>query len=104
MAARGQLGRVDKRVRTLTPSSVSYRGRSWSADELASLGAAWMATMLEARVREVPAVATVMIQHPKAVALFAAMASLPEPLIILPRDPRAWLSSPPLPRGTHLFL
>ena len=49
-------------------------------------------------------VALVMASQPDVVALFFALTSLPTVLLLLPADPRAWSSAPPIPRGTPLCL
>src|SRR5262245_62163457 len=42
--------------------------------------------------------------QPDAVALFFALSALPWPVVVLPPDPRAWRSAPPLPAATPIFL
>ena len=86
------------------PPPVFFRGRHWSAREISGIALAWREALGEQFRVSSDLIAMVMANHPEAVALFFALSSLPVPLILLPPDPRAWRSSPPVPPGTPLCL
>jgi len=48
--------------------------------------------------------AMLMSNHPETVALFFALSALDRPVVVLPADPRAWRSDPPLPAATPVFV
>jgi acyl-CoA synthetase (AMP-forming)/AMP-acid ligase II len=88
----------------ILPPPIVFRGRRWSREELVILAGAWRDALEgERRAARSPA-ALVMANHPEAVALFFAVSCFPAPLIVLPADPRAWRTVPPLPAGTPLVL
>ena len=88
----------------LNPPPVVFQGRCWSSSELIGMAVGWRNAVCET-FRPLPALITmVMANHPEAVALFFALSSFPVPLILLPPDPKAWRSSPPVPPGTPLCL
>jgi hypothetical protein len=86
------------------PPTVVTKARVWPADELASMAWRWRSTALrDLRDRQAP-VALAMANEPGSIALFLALSTMPAPMILLPRDPRGWHTSPCLPPGTPLIL
>jgi long-chain acyl-CoA synthetase len=91
-------------MRRLLPPSTDFKGRVWSADELAGLAAGWLDAIPD-RTRSAPGLtAMVLGNHPEAVALFFALSSLPGVIVALSPDPRTWRSAPPFPPRMALFL
>jgi acyl-CoA synthetase (AMP-forming)/AMP-acid ligase II len=88
----------------LIPSSVTFEGRLWSRRELRDRAVRWRGDAARRLPRAPAPVAMVMANHPDAVALLAALASFPSPVVLLPPEPRAWITSPAVPAGTVLFL
>lgn len=87
-----------------SPPTVVTRDREWPSGELADLAWRWCGGPLrDLRDRTAP-VALVMTNEPQTIALFFALSTLSAPLIMMPRDPRGWHSSPPVPAGTPLIL
>jgi acyl-coenzyme A synthetase/AMP-(fatty) acid ligase len=86
------------------PPTVVTKDRTWSADELAGLALRWRSAALRDLIDRQAPVALAMAHEPGAIALFLALSTLPAPMILLPRDPRGWNTSPPLPAGTPLIL
>jgi long-chain acyl-CoA synthetase len=88
----------------LHPPAIDFGGRTRSRDELGALAARWYRE-LGPRLGPAPSlVALVMDNLPESVALFFALTCFPLPVVLLGPDPRAWRSSPPLPRGTPVVL
>lgn len=86
------------------PPAIVFKGRYQSSDELAAVAEGWL-DFLETSIPPTSGLtALALSNHPDAIALFFALSSLPFPPIVLPADPRAWRSSPPIPPGTPLFL
>ncbi len=86
----------------LTPPSIRFEERVWSAQELTGLASCWSAAVRDRLPTQAPAVALVLTNHPSAVALLFALSSLPLPLVLLPPDRRAWRSVPAIPPGIPL--
>ena len=91
-------------MRSLSVPSVFSAGRWRTADELDAQARRWRAAAVEATGGQVRPIATAIPATPDGVALFAALSSLPVPLILLSPDVRAWPSLAPLPQGTPLLL
>jgi long-chain acyl-CoA synthetase len=88
---------------SVAPPQVVFEGRLWPARELARLSAAW-GDALRGIVPSRGLVALPLANHPRSVALFFALASLPAPIVLLPPHPGGWRSTPPVPDGTPLVL
>ncbi len=88
----------------LRPPATHFGGRTWSPEELSALAVLWHRELVRQVGPEPPLVALVMRNHPESLALFFALTCFPAPVVLLPDDPRAWRSSPPLPRGTPVVL
>ena len=86
------------------PPSIAFNGRLWPSDELGAVAAGWLDGIRSFTPPAAGLTALPLPNHPDAVALFFALLSLPLPVIVLPPDPRAWRSSPPIPPGTPVFL
>ncbi|HKZ05009.1 MAG TPA: long-chain fatty acid--CoA ligase [Methylomirabilota bacterium] len=86
------------------PPPVVFKGRLWSAEEMASIAAGWLDIVRERTPARPGLTAMLMANHPEAIALFFALSSLPHPVIVYAADPRAWRSQPPVPPGTPLFV
>ena len=86
------------------PPAVHFGGRTWSRDELAALATGWHGDLVQQLGPAPPLLAVLMANHPESVALFFALTSFPAPVILLGDDPRAWRSTPPLPRDTPVAL
>lgn len=96
---------LDVRARmTPTLPSIAFDGRVWPADEIAVIAGGWVDAAREAVPSGARVTAMLMSNHPETVALLFALSSLPWPLAVLPADPRAWRSTPPLPTGSPVFL
>lgn len=87
----------------LTPPPLLFEGAEWTSDDLARRAWHWHRAAREHGLGD-GVQALVLTNQPESVALFFALAALPAPLIVLPSDPRAWHSSPPIPDGTTLAL
>src|SRR5262245_5988461 len=87
-----------------TPSRVLALGRWWSADELDAIARHWRAELLERRRDRDDLLAAALPATVEGVALFAALISLPAPLVLLVADPRAWRTEPAMPAGTPVVL
>jgi O-succinylbenzoic acid--CoA ligase len=87
----------------LSPPPLVFEGAEWTSDELARLAWHWHRAARAHGLGD-GLHALVLTNQPESVALFFALAALPAPLIVLPSDPRAWHSSPPVPRGSMLAL
>jgi acyl-CoA synthetase (AMP-forming)/AMP-acid ligase II len=83
---------------------VLARGRWWSADELDAMARSWRAETLEKLGDGSRLIGVALPAAPEAVALFAALISLPSPLILLNPDVRAWRTEPAVPPGTPVVL
>lgn len=89
---------------SLAPPTLVHRGRGWPSAEVAAIAAGWR-DHLRGRVPDPPPLmATVMVSHPEAVALFFALAAFSRSILLLPPDPRGWPTAPDLPAGTTLAL
>lgn len=86
------------------PPPVVFKGRLWSAEEMASIAAGWRDIVRDRTPDKPGLTAMLMANHPEAIALFFALSSLPHPVIVYAADPRAWRSQPPVPPGTPLFV
>ena len=86
------------------PPPIVFKGRTWSAEEMASIAGGWLDVVRESTLATPGVTAMLMTNHPEAIALFFALSSLPDPVIIYAADPRAWRSAPPVPKGTPLFV
>jgi acyl-CoA synthetase (AMP-forming)/AMP-acid ligase II len=105
----GESGRIveggrERPASRLAPPPIFSGGRSWSSDELASMATGWLDRVRAAVPRAAGLTAIVVNNHPETVALLFALSCLPLPVVILPADPRAWRSDPPLPPGTPVFV
>ncbi len=89
---------------TFRPPAIIFNGRHLPSDELAAMATGWLDFVHSSIPRTSGLTALALNNHPDAVALFFALSSLPLPLVVLPADPRAWRSSPPIPPDTPLFL
>src|SRR4030095_3221866 len=85
----------------LAPPDVAFQGSEWTSNELAQLAWRWHRVVVDRDVTD-RLLALVLTNHPESVALFFALAALPADLVVLPGDPRAWQSSPPVAGGTRL--
>jgi acyl-CoA synthetase (AMP-forming)/AMP-acid ligase II len=86
------------------PPTLHFDDRTWPSDELAAIAMGWLDRILSEIPRDAELTALPLPNHPDAVVLFFALSTLPLPVVVLPPDPRAWRSSPPIPSGTPLFL
>ncbi len=86
------------------PPPLVFRGRRWSPGELTGMATAWRDALREKLGSSDRPLAVVMANDPPSVALLFALSCFPVPLIVLPPDPKAWNSSPPVPAGTRLVL
>lgn len=91
-------------VSSLLPASVLFEGTTWTRPRLAALAAHWHARLATLPPPPSGLLALAFANHPHVVALFAALAALPAPIVILSTDPRAWRTDPPIPAGTRLVL
>jgi long-chain acyl-CoA synthetase len=89
---------------TLRPPVIVFEDRSQSSDETAAIAAGWLDFVHDSMGPGSGLTALALSNHPDAIALFFALSTLPSPLVVLPGDPRAWRSAPPIPAGTPLFL
>src|SRR5262245_47988807 len=89
---------------SLLPPPIIHRGRLWPSDELAAIAAGWLEHVRPALAPESELTAMLMSNHPETVALFFALSALDRPIVVLPADPRAWRSTPPLPATTPVFV
>jgi len=80
------------------------RGRRRSGDELNAMAAGWRAGVREALGEGERAVAVVVPGGAEAVALVVGLSALPQPMILLSPDVRAWRTEPAIPAGTALVL
>jgi acyl-CoA synthetase (AMP-forming)/AMP-acid ligase II len=87
----------------LRPPPILFGRTQWSSQELTGIAVGWRDAFRGEARGDMP-IATVMVNHPLAVALFFALSSFPAPIILLSPDPRNWLSSPPIPPGTPVAL
>jgi len=79
-------------------------GRWWSADELDAIARRWRAAVVDRLGEPEGLIATALPVSVDGVALFAALLSLPSPLVLLSVDIRAWRTNPPLPAGLPVIL
>jgi acyl-coenzyme A synthetase/AMP-(fatty) acid ligase len=79
-------------------------GRWWPADVLESLAWRWRAAALLEIARGSQYLATAPPTTPQGIALFAALSSLPVPMILLTPDPGVWHGLGRLPPRTSLLL
>jgi long-chain acyl-CoA synthetase len=86
------------------PPVVRFRGEEWSAERLAGMAERWRGTIEATQAGHTDVVALVMANHPESVALFFALGPLALSTVVLPTDPRAWCTDPPIPEGTRLLL
>lgn len=86
------------------PPPVFFRGRHWSAAEMAGLAGAWWSALGEPFRASSQLTAMVMANDPEAVALFFALSAGRAPLILLPPEPRSWRTAPPIPPATRIVL
>jgi len=86
------------------PPAIVFKGRLWSADEMAAIAAGWRELVADAVPATPGLTAMLMTNHPEAVALFFALSSLPYSVIVYAADPRAWRSKPQVPPDTPLFV
>ena len=85
------------------PSVLAAR-RWWSADEIEAMASRWRAAILDGVGDDGRPLAAALPATPDGVALFAALTSLPSPVILLAPDARVWNSGSPLPAGTTVVL
>jgi acyl-CoA synthetase (AMP-forming)/AMP-acid ligase II len=78
-------------------------GQWWSSDEIEAMASRWRVEILDSLDGEAMP-AGVVPATPEAVALIAALTSLPLPAILLSSDPSAWQIPLPLPAGTRVAL
>jgi acyl-CoA synthetase (AMP-forming)/AMP-acid ligase II len=88
----------------IRPPSIRFKDRLWSSDEIAAAAATWRDIAQDSAPAPNGLTAMLMTNHPESIALFFALSSLPYPVVIYHADSRAWRSTPPIPRGTPLFL
>jgi len=91
-------------VTVCAPPPIVFQRKRWSSDEVARLALAWRDALDEQLEPSDAPVATVLANHPEAVALFFALSCFPLPLIVMPPELRGWRSAPALPASTRLFL
>ena len=89
---------------SFVPPAIIFNGDHRPSDELAAVATGWLDFVQTSIPRTSGLTALPLNNHPDAVALFFALSSLPLPLVVLPADPRAWRSSPPIPQDTPVFL
>lgn len=87
-----------------SPPSIVFKGRSWPSEELAAIAAGWLDFVHSSTPPAAEMTALPLANHVDAIALFFALSTLSRPVVILPPDPRAWQSQPPLPAETPIFL
>lgn len=90
--------------RPLPPPALAFDGRLWSSEELGATAASWLDCLQASLPDHAPLTALPLANDPEAIALFFALSCLPLPIVVLPADPTAWRTSPPVPAGTALFL
>jgi fatty acid CoA ligase FadD36 len=90
--------------RVMRPPSIVFKGRSWPSEEVSAVAASWLDFIHASVPPAAGMTALPLANHVDAVALFFALSTLPRPVVILPPDPRAWQSRPPLPPETPVFL
>lgn len=88
----------------LLPARLLFEEREWTRDELGGLAASWHARLVALPPPASGLLAIAFANHPHVVALFAALAAFPAPIVVLSPDPRAWRTDPPIPPGTRLVL
>ena len=86
------------------PPAVFWNGRLWPSDELSAMAAGWLDTLRASIPPTAQLTALPLSNHPDAIALFFALSTFPLPVVVLPPDPRAWRSSPPISPTTPIFL
>lgn len=89
-------------MRPLIPPCILFDGVEWPERELIARALHWRAAAVAAP--SAPLTALAMANHPDAVALLAALTAGVAPVVLLPPEPAAWLTAPPIPPGTPLFL
>src|SRR4029453_18011109 len=87
----------------LAPPDVACQGSEWTSNELAQLAWRWHRVVVDRDVTD-RLLALVLTNHPESAPRFLALAPFPADLVVLPGNPRAWQSSPPVPAGTGLVL
>jgi len=86
------------------PPSIVFNGRPWASEELAAIAAGWLDFVVASVPPTAGMTALPLANHVDAVALFFTLSTLGLPVVVLPPDPRAWRSSPPIPPATPIFL
>ena len=93
-----------RRPARVVPPPIVFRGRTWSATEVADLARSWCAALGEPAAGRTAPIAMVMANRPDAVALFFALSAGRAPVILLPPETRSWRTDPPIPAGTRIVL
>ncbi len=88
----------------IAPPLIRFRGTTWTSETLTAMALGWRAALAATVAGQAGPLALVMTNHPRSVALFFALSSFPNPLVLLPADLRPWRSEPPLPAGTRVVL
>lgn len=86
------------------PPSVVFQGRLWTAEEIRATARGWAAVLADRLPEHPHAVASVIENRPEGVALYFALSTVSTPIVLLPNDPKAWRTSPPVPPGTPVVL
>ena len=81
----------------LAPASITFQGREWSGEALATMAAGWHARVRERLPAAPEAVALVARSHPETFALLFALSALPVTVVLLHPEPATWRSAPPFP-------
>ena len=79
-----------------TPPAVFWNGRLRVSDELSAMAAGWLDTLCASIPPTAQLTALLLFDHPHAIPLFFAFSTLPPPVVVLPPNPTARRSSPPI--------
>jgi acyl-CoA synthetase (AMP-forming)/AMP-acid ligase II len=89
---------------SLMPPGITFQGRDWSSEALATMAAGWHARVVERLPARSEAVAVVARSHPETFALLFALSALPLPVVLLHPEPTTWRSAPAFPAVMPVFL
>ena len=95
---------IEHDVGHVSPPSVTFQGRRWTAESLTDTAAAWHSRLAASVGTASDAVAIVMQAHPETIALLFAASAMRVPVVLLHPDRLTWRSAPPFPRAMPVLL